>query len=78
MPQWRTSTQARLPKGGGKLVSKIEKRAHAIIGVPEEQGEPLQVLRYEKGQKYDAHHDYFDPALYAGQVSAAVGHPQCY
>jgi len=25
----------------------------------------VQVLRYNEGQKYDAHHDYFDPTLYA-------------
>lgn len=65
--QWRTSTQARLPKGGGKVVSRIERRAHALLNVPESHGEPLQVLRYDVGQKYDAHHDYFDPELYAGQ-----------
>ena len=64
---WRTSTQARLPKGGGKVVSTIETRAHKLLNVPEAHGEPLQVLTYEVGQKYDAHHDFFDPALYAGQ-----------
>jgi hypothetical protein len=65
--EWRTSTQTRLPKGGGKVISRIEERAHRIIRVPELQGEPLQVLRYLPGQKYDAHHDYFDPELYKGQ-----------
>ena len=31
--------------------------------------EPLQALKYEEGGKYDAHWDYFDPELYAGQPS---------
>ena len=31
--------------------------------------EPLQALKYEEGGKYDAHWDYFDPALYAAQPS---------
>lgn len=66
--QWRTSTQARLPTGGGKVVATIESRAHSLLKVPEAHGEPLQVLRYEVGQKYDAHHDYFDPELYKGQA----------
>ena len=58
-----------MPKGGGKVVSKIEARAHEIIGVPESQGEPLQVLRYEEGQKYDAHHGEVQPRLLTFQVT---------
>ena len=33
--------------------------------MPKSHQEFVQVLRYEEGQKYDAHHDWFDPKLYA-------------
>eukprot|EP01052_Picozoa_sp_SAG31_P010926 SAG31_NODE_608_length_13576_cov_23.757290_6_plen_147_part_00 len=60
---WRTSTQARLPNRADSVVTGIERRVHGLMRVPEDQGEPLQVLRYLAGQKYDAHNDFFDPDL---------------
>jgi prolyl 4-hydroxylase len=63
----RTSTQARLPKGEHPIVAQIERRAHRILRVPESHGEPLQVVRYRKGERYGNHHDYFDPDLYQKQ-----------
>ena len=33
----------------------------AYVQLPVENGEDLQILRYEHGQKYDEHWDWFDP-----------------
>jgi hypothetical protein len=60
MPR-RTSTTAML---GGRLDDAVVKRIRARIarfsGFPVDHLEPLQVVRYERGQKYEGHHDYFD------------------
>ncbi|CAL1385726.1 unnamed protein product [Linum trigynum] len=45
------------------LVQAIEKRIAVFSQVPSENGELIQVLRYEKGQYYKAHHDYFSDAF---------------
>ncbi|AQK62266.1 putative prolyl 4-hydroxylase 12 [Zea mays] len=47
------------PQPKDEIVSAIEKRVAAWTFLPEENAESLQVLRYETGQKYDAHFDYF-------------------
>ncbi|KAG2312002.1 hypothetical protein Bca52824_023559 [Brassica carinata] len=41
------------------IVSGIEDKLSTSTFLPKENGEDLQVLRYEHGQKYDAHFDYF-------------------
>ncbi|KAF8093285.1 hypothetical protein N665_0385s0032 [Sinapis alba] len=41
------------------IVSGIEDKLSTWTFLPKENGEDLQVLRYEYGQKYDAHFDYF-------------------
>ncbi|XP_043811658.1 prolyl 4-hydroxylase 1 isoform X3 [Manihot esculenta] len=41
------------------MVQAIEKRISVYSQVPVENGELMQVLRYEKGQFYKPHHDYF-------------------
>ncbi|XP_062170554.1 prolyl 4-hydroxylase 1 [Alnus glutinosa] len=41
------------------MVQAIEKRISVYSQIPVENGELIQVLRYEKGQYYKAHHDYF-------------------
>ncbi|KFM23016.1 hypothetical protein F751_0374 [Auxenochlorella protothecoides] len=40
-----------------KTVLDLQHRLHSWIGIPEEFGESLYMLRYEQGQKYDAHTD---------------------
>ena len=57
----RTSHGMFFKRGETPLVDYIERKISAITGVPVDHGEGLQVLRYEVGQEYKPHHDYFDP-----------------
>ncbi|XP_055832640.1 prolyl 4-hydroxylase 1 [Solanum dulcamara] len=41
------------------MIQAIEKRISVYSQIPVENGELIQVLRYEKNQFYRAHHDYF-------------------
>ncbi|GFP98228.1 probable prolyl 4-hydroxylase 3 [Phtheirospermum japonicum] len=55
----RTSTGMFLRRGQDKVIRAIEKRIADYTFIPVENGEQLQVLHYEVGQKYDPHYDYF-------------------
>ncbi|CAJ2634445.1 prolyl 4-hydroxylase subunit alpha-1-like protein [Trifolium pratense] len=55
----RTSSGMFISKNKDPIVSGIEDKISAWTFLPKENGEDIQVLRYEHGQKYDAHHDYF-------------------
>ncbi|GJN22976.1 hypothetical protein PR202_gb10587 [Eleusine coracana subsp. coracana] len=63
MSQARTSTGTFLAKRQDEIVAGIEKRVAAWTFLPEENAEAMQILRYEIGQKYDAHYDYFRDKL---------------
>ncbi|XP_028762378.1 prolyl 4-hydroxylase 1-like [Neltuma alba] len=41
------------------MVQEIERRISIYAQVPVENGEPLQILRYEENQFYETHFDYF-------------------
>ncbi|HEY8609559.1 MAG TPA: 2OG-Fe(II) oxygenase [Noviherbaspirillum sp.] len=58
----RTSRGAMLQRAESALVARIEARLEALTGWPAERGEGLQVLRYEKGNEYRPHFDWFDPS----------------
>lgn len=58
----RTSSGMFFQRGASPLVRAIETRLAALTNTDIKQGEGLQVLRYEPGQRYDAHNDWFDPA----------------
>ncbi|KAL4192863.1 hypothetical protein AMTRI_Chr06g174130 [Amborella trichopoda] len=45
------------------MIQAIEKRIAVFSQVPAENGELIQVLRYEKSQFYKPHHDYFSDAF---------------
>ncbi|KAH1244213.1 putative prolyl 4-hydroxylase 3 [Glycine max] len=55
----RTSSGMFLKRGKDKIVQNIEKRIADFTFIPEENGEGLQILHYEVGQKYEPHYDYF-------------------
>ena len=42
-------------------VQDLEARLFALNGIPTEYGEPVQGQRYEVGQEFKAHTDYFEP-----------------
>ncbi|VFQ73566.1 unnamed protein product [Cuscuta campestris] len=55
----RTSSGMFLSKAQDEVVAAIEARIAAWTFLPPENGESMQVLRYEHGQKYEPHFDYF-------------------
>ncbi|KAI5061007.1 hypothetical protein GOP47_0023512 [Adiantum capillus-veneris] len=55
----RTSSGTFLVRGQDKIIREIEKRIADFSFIPVEQGEGIQILHYEAGQKYEAHYDYF-------------------
>jgi prolyl 4-hydroxylase len=59
----RTSRGAMLQRGESELVARIEARLAALTQWPAERGEGLQLLRYDSGNEYRPHYDWFNPAL---------------
>jgi hypothetical protein len=56
----RTSSGTSFTIGENELVSRIEQKISNLTGYPIENGEGLQVFKYEEGQEYKPHFDYFD------------------
>ncbi|KAG7559094.1 Prolyl 4-hydroxylase alpha subunit [Arabidopsis thaliana x Arabidopsis arenosa] len=55
----RTSSGMFLTKRQDDIVANVEAKLATWTFLPEENGEPLQILHYENGQKYDPHFDYY-------------------
>ncbi|KAI4345516.1 hypothetical protein L6164_012631 [Bauhinia variegata] len=64
----RTSSGMFIPKNKDPIIAGIEDKISSWTFLPKENGEDIQVLRYELGQKYDPHYDYF-----ADKVNIARG-----
>lgn|SRR5579871_1651183 len=60
-------------QGENELVGRLERRMAALMGWPVENGEGLQVLRYQPGGEYQPHFDYFDPADSGSAVHIRAG-----
>ena len=65
----RTSFNCFIARGHDQIIADVDARCAMLTGIAEERGEDLQVLRYQLDQKYEPHHDYFDPA-YEGSKKA--------
>ncbi|XVE83865.1 hypothetical protein DITRI_Ditri16bG0122300 [Diplodiscus trichospermus] len=55
----RTSSGMFLQKAQDEIVAGVEARIGAWTFLPVENGEAMQILHYEHGQKYEPHYDYF-------------------
>ena len=55
----RSSQSAHLGKSRDKLVTNIEERACEYVNLNTHYLEPMQVVVYEKGQKFNPHYDFF-------------------
>jgi prolyl 4-hydroxylase len=64
----RTSQGMFFDRAENALCQRIEARIAALLNWPVENGEGIQVLRYQPGAEYKPHYDYFDPA-HAGTPS---------
>ena len=57
----RTSSGTHFAKHLNSFVETIDQRIADLLNWPLEWGESLQVLKYDVGQEYKPHHDYFSP-----------------
>lgn len=69
----RTSWTANLEKSQTKTLRRIEERAAILSGYPVSNIEPVQIVRYEPGQQYKRHWDYFVPGTEGAREALARG-----
>jgi prolyl 4-hydroxylase len=60
-PAFRTSTTSDLAAMEQPFVDWIDSRIADVIGLPRHLGESIQAQRYEPGQQFKDHTDYFEP-----------------
>jgi prolyl 4-hydroxylase len=58
---FRTSSSADLERRDHPLVDIVNQRIAGAMGVDPAWGEPIQAQRYQLGQEFKAHTDYFEP-----------------
>lgn len=55
----RTSEGSYFPRGANDIVKRIENRVAQVSMLPVENQEAMQTLKYENGQRYNPHNDFF-------------------
>mmetsp|Transcript_2454 Transcript_2454/g.4559 ORF Transcript_2454/g.4559 Transcript_2454/m.4559 type:complete len:420 (+) Transcript_2454:31-1290(+) len=61
---WRTSSTYFMASDDD-ILRRLDTRVSALTLIKKSHQEHAQILRYEKGEQYVAHHDYFDVSAYA-------------
>eukprot|EP00440_Ansanella_granifera_P044044 gb/GFBE01047731.1/.p1 GENE.gb/GFBE01047731.1/~~gb/GFBE01047731.1/.p1 ORF type:complete len:416 (+),score=91.69 gb/GFBE01047731.1/:1-1248(+) len=61
---WRSSSTYFMPSDDD-ILRRLDTRVSALTLIKKTHQEHAQILRYEKGERYVAHHDYFDVKAYA-------------
>lgn len=69
----RRSEGSHFDRGENELVRRIEARLSALVDLPVNRGEPLQILHYGPGGEYKAHQDFFEPKDPGSAVLTRVG-----
>lgn len=59
----RTSSGMFIEKDKDEVVSRIENKIALWTFLGKENGERIQILKYEKGEKYEPHYDYFQDKI---------------
>ncbi|MBZ6378077.1 oxygenase [Pacificimonas flava] len=59
-PTYRTSETCYFGSGDA-FIAEVDRKLHDLLGIPEGFSEPLQGQRYEVGQEFKNHTDYFEP-----------------
>jgi len=67
-PKIRTSRTADIGVHGDALIYSIDEAMAKALGIHWSYSDPAQTQRYEVGQEYKAHHDYFAPGTREFQV----------
>jgi prolyl 4-hydroxylase len=55
------------------FIAKLDKRIAALMNLPVDNGEGIQILNYQIGGEYKPHYDYFPPELPGSAAHIAVG-----
>lgn len=69
----RTSFGMSFQRGANSVIASIEERISKFVQWPIENGEGIQVLKYDVGQQYKPHYDYFVPSQPGSAVCTKNG-----
>jgi len=69
----RSSEGTFFPLNADDFIARLDRRISAVMNLPVENGEGLQILHYRVGGQYTPHYDYFSPKDPGSKVHIANG-----